>query len=860
MNFRLVAILLLLAACGFAQQKRVYLALDDHTDYMWTADEEEYRRAYIEMLDYYLDLADKTQGNLPELQSRWNTDGTLWLWTYEHNKTPAQFERLMDRVRDGHISVPLNTLVSTYGGQPAEAILRGMFYAGRLERRFGFRIPLAIAMEDQTIPYGLGSLWAGSGAKYSWKGICGCLTKIPRTGQRPHEIYWWKGNDNSRILMKWNTMLNAGSGARTMGGYAEARYPEKELEFVTSDAGFQKLFPYDVIGVFGKGWDDLKTLTDEFVTIAQKKTTAQRKVIVSNTNDFFIDFEKQYGKSLPEFSASFGNEWDLYTASVAELSSRVRRSVEKLRAAEALTSLVTTQWPDFLAGREVPRSQAWLNLGLFWEHNWTADSRDVTREQRANWGRKVAGGIESYVDTLHADASYALGGMIRSAGVNRRFYVFNPLGWQRTDFADVPYDGDAPVQVIDLTTGAEVPSQVVMIDESGRQGYRRYLRVQAADLPAVGYKTFEVRQGQGQVYPPAATVTGKVMESGVYKLTLEDRGAISSILDKSQGNREFAGSLQNGRLRINDLGQDPGKIEIENAGPVSVTVKATGSSPLLHTSRITLFRDSRRIDLRNDIQENFDGTHTWSFSFNLNQPDVRHEEVGAILRAKLLADGGQYSPVMSRLEWLTLNHFADMTGQDGAGVTLSNWDCSFMKLGDSTIVDGVSRLDVKTPQIQVLAGGQIDAPQAGIAKQGGDTHFLQRFALETHTGFNATHAMKFALEHQNPPVTDWIRTGGSLPEKTYSLLTISNPDILLWAFKPAEDGLGKGLVSRVWNLTAKPQEYSLALATGITSAIKTTHLETDLDPLPVRNNAVTVRLEPSQIQTMRLMNAKSTAR
>ena len=227
MNFRLVAILLLLAACGFAQQKRVYLALDDHTDYMWTADEEEYRRAYIEMLDYYLDLADKTQGNLPELQSRWNTDGTLWLWTYEHNKTPAQFERLMDRVRDGHISVPLNTLVSTYGGQPAEAILRGMFYAGRLERRFGFRIPLAIAMEDQTIPYGLGSLWAGSGAKYSWKGICGCLTKIPRTGQRPHEIYWWKGNDNSRILMKWNTMLNAGSGARTMGGYAEARYPEK---------------------------------------------------------------------------------------------------------------------------------------------------------------------------------------------------------------------------------------------------------------------------------------------------------------------------------------------------------------------------------------------------------------------------------------------------------------------------------------------------------------------------------------------------------------------------------------------------------------------------------------------------------
>lgn len=294
---------------------------------------------------------------------------------------------------------------------------------------------------------------------------------------------------------------------------------------------------------------------------------------------------------------------------------------------------------------------------------------------------------------------------------------------------------------------------------------------------------------------------------------------------------------------------------------MSVTVKATGTSPLAHTSRITLFRDSRRIDIRNDIDENFDATHTWSFSFNLKRPDVRHEEVGAIVRAKLLADGGQYSPVMSRLEWLTLNHFADMSEDGGAGVTLSNSDCAFMKLGDSDIVDGVSRLDVKTPQIQVLAGGRIDAPRAGIAKQGGDTHFLQRFALQTHSGFHATKAMKFSLEHQNPPVTGWLRAGGgALPETSYSLLSISNPDVLLWALKPAEDGPDKGLVTRVWNLSAQPQEYSLILSTGVASATRTTHIETDLAPLPVEGGQVGVRLEGSQMQTMRLTPAKAPAR
>ena len=45
-----------LALSATAQEpKRIYIAPDDHTDYMWTADEETYRQAFIEMIDYYLD-------------------------------------------------------------------------------------------------------------------------------------------------------------------------------------------------------------------------------------------------------------------------------------------------------------------------------------------------------------------------------------------------------------------------------------------------------------------------------------------------------------------------------------------------------------------------------------------------------------------------------------------------------------------------------------------------------------------------------------------------------------------------------------------------------------------------------------
>src|SRR5207344_2846285 len=110
-------------------------------------------------------------------RGRFNTDGSLWIWEYERNRSATQFNRLVGHLRDGSLTMPLNPAVLCYGAMPAEAVLRSMYYAGRLERRLGLRFPLAMAMENQTLPGGLASLWAGSGAQYSWRGVCGCASK-----------------------------------------------------------------------------------------------------------------------------------------------------------------------------------------------------------------------------------------------------------------------------------------------------------------------------------------------------------------------------------------------------------------------------------------------------------------------------------------------------------------------------------------------------------------------------------------------------------------------------------------------------------------------------------------------------------
>lgn len=845
---------------------RIYLAPDDHTDYMWAGNEADYRQAFLDMIDYYLGQADLTENEPADFRSRWNCDGSMWIHTYEQYRTPEQFDRLVKRIKEGYVSFPLNYLVSTYGGMPTEAVLRGMYYSGYLQRRYGLHSPMAIAMENQTLPYGLGGLWAGSGAKYSWRGICACGTKLPND-PRPHEIYWWPADDGSRILMKW--FSNRGrSGLQHLGRYAEARRPIEMVEFAEKDEVFRRAHPYSVVGIFGQGSDDLKTLDDKIVRAARATSRPDRRVIVSNMTDFFEDFEYTHGAELPQHAASFGNEWDLYPMSMAEVTASVRRAVEKLRPAEALATVAQSREPNFMKPLTAARDRAWVGLGLYWEHNWTSEANWVPTPDRADWQRRVASDVIRYVDRLQNDAARALGRMIPSEGANR-FAVFNPLGWTRTDAADLPYTGEAAVHVVDVATGREVPSQVVSFPDVATKQTGRWLRILAEELPPVGYKVYEIRPGVGREWELAAEVadfhraiadkgafpaTGRehslVLENSEYRLRVLGNGSITSLVDKQLGERELSAK------ELNFIRRYPGQLEVENAGPVSVTVKATSRGPLPHVTRITLYRNSRRIDIRNDITATFDGTHAWSFAWKMENPDVHHEEIGAVIRAKLLADGGQYSPVLSRLEWLSLNHFVDMTGTDGFGVTLSNADSSFMKLGDSTIVDGVSRLDTKSAKFAVMAGGQIDGPTLGIPFQDGDSHFIQRFGLRVHQKYDATDAMRFSLEHQNPPVAFPV-TGErpSLPRDRYSHFSLSDPRLVLWALKPAEDAATGDVVARVWNLDAEAKTYRPTLTAGAPTARAITHIETDLAEGGVATESVTVR--GKQLQTIVLKAATS---
>lgn len=179
-----------------------------------------------------MEQIEATKHNAPDFQARFNCDGSFWLKVYEKYRSPTQFNRLVAALRSGHISSPLNMLVSTYGAQPTEAVFRGMYYAGHMERRLNLRFPLAVCMENQTLPLGLSSLWAGSGAKYSWRGVCGCASKVPNASltHRRHQLYRYMGMDGGGVIMKWyNLFPKITSLLADMPKPVRKKFPKKPL-------------------------------------------------------------------------------------------------------------------------------------------------------------------------------------------------------------------------------------------------------------------------------------------------------------------------------------------------------------------------------------------------------------------------------------------------------------------------------------------------------------------------------------------------------------------------------------------------------------------------------------------------------
>ena len=155
----------------------------------------------------------------------------------------------------------------------------------------------------------------------------------------------------------------------------------------------------------------------------------------------------------------------------------------------------------------------------------------------------------------------------------------------------------------------------------------------------------------------------------------------------------------------------------------------------------------------------------------------------------------------------------------------------------------------------MLAGGQVDGPSLGIVDQGGDKYFLQRFALHATRNGSAANSMRLSLEDQNPFVTGLVTGGDAYPETSFSLMSSTNPDVLLWALKPSEDGIDHGIITRFWNLSETANDFSIQMNGGIATASEITHIETNPAPVALTAASLKANAKPWQLRSFSLLPA-----
>ena len=80
-------------------------------------------------------------------------------------------------------------------------------------------------------------------------------------------------------------------------------------------------------------------------------------------------------------------------------------------------------------------------------------------------------------------------------------------------------------------------------------------------------------------------------------------------------------------------------------------------------------------------------------------------------------------------------------------------------------------------------------------------------------------------------------------------MNISDPNTLLWALKPAEEGMDtNGAIVRVWNLANTPANTDFIFNDDITDAKNITHIETDISDASFSNKTVSTTIGKNQIK------------
>ena len=538
----------------------------------------------------------------------------------------------------------------------------------------------------------------------------------------------------------------------------------------------------------------------------------------------------QFGNDIPTVRGDGGPYWEDGIAADAYYATMERENEARGPSAEILETVAPLVNPH-LAADKADLDRMWTQMILFDEHTWTA-SNSITDPTSLEVVNQLAVKDAHAVDAKALAASLMRNSMASIADSifagKGSLIVFNTLNWKRSGSVSIDLiNGD---EVVDQATGQVVPVENVPTGKASHHivplriinNERSFNRVRfvAQDVPALGYKVYLLRRAgqKGPVVQSTQSSQSRTLENDYYRVELDPAsGAVRSIYDKqlqrelvnTQSPYRFAQYLyvSGGDQQPNTLLQFPmaapkAELKIDQAHDgrlISVDRTPDGwlarmesrstNTPTIAT-QIRLFDHEKKIEFTEDVdKKEIDDKEAvyFAFPFAMQQPQFQYEiQNGVVDPAKDMYPGAGH-------EWFSVQHWISAQ-QNGLSATVMPLDASLVTLGDINRGEWPTQFANRNGTIfsYVMNNYWFTNYRAG---QGGHFHF--RYVVTSAPSTDPIQLSRMGWEEMTPFETDEVTSQDKalnqprpLDGKQGSFLDVQDPNVLLEAWKPAEDGNG----------------------------------------------------------------------
>src|SRR5262249_19127065 len=295
--------------------------------------------------------------------------------------------------------------------------------------------------------------------------------------------------------------------------------------------GRQVGFRYFGVGDVG-GAPDLESM--EWLKKARSRTGSPLEIRNTSPDQLAKDLSPEQRAALPEYEGELTMKTHgvgCYTSQAA--MKRFNRENELLADA-AERAAVTAEWLTGLSYPGERLREAWTRV-LWHQFHDDLTGTCIPQAYQFSWNDELIS-ANQFAAVLSASAE-AVSQELDTQGPGVSLVVYNPLSASRRDTveATVELSAEAPtaVRVVDRDSGRDTPAQV--LGAGGRRGRVLFL----AERPAGGYKVFGVLPAAKAGSASSVTVTrsseGQLLENSRYKVAIDARGDIASVVDKEAG-------------------------------------------------------------------------------------------------------------------------------------------------------------------------------------------------------------------------------------------------------------------------------------------------------------------------------------